>query len=248
MHTFFVKYDKKPNVGEILEIRDKDDCFHIGRSLRMAVGEKLKVSDGECQYICTLTSIHDTLCELRIDEILGKVGEPPYRALIFQGLPKGDKLELIIQKGTEFGADGFIPFVSDFCTAKPKDPSSEKKKTARREAIAKEAAKQCGRTTLPFVSETFSFSEMLSEIGKADVILFCCEFENAKTLSEVMEERDLSGKTLAIVIGSEGGFSEREAERICEAGGISLSLGERILRAESASMYVLSALSCRYEL
>ncbi len=248
MHTFFVKYDKKPNIGDIFRIDDRDECFHIGRSLRMAVGEKLKVSDGECQYICTLISIHDELCEARIDGSLGRVGEPPYKAKIYQGLPKGDKLELIIQKSTELGASEIIPFVSEFCTAKPKDAKSEEKKTVRRQTIAKEAAKQCGRTAVPKVSETLMFDGMLSEIRTADLALFCCEFESAKTLREFAKEISFFGKTVAVIIGSEGGFSQKESEQIRAAGGISLSLGERILRAESASMYVLSALSYLYEL
>ncbi len=248
MHTFFVKYAKTLNVGEAVSIEDKDDCFHIARSLRMAIGEHLKLSDGECQYIACLTSIRDDRCEAVVEEVLGKHGEAPYSVTVYQALPKGDKLETVIQKSTELGAVAIIPFVSEYCTARPKDEKNEERKTERRRAIAREAAKQCGRTSVPHVWPTVSFDGMLSEIKKADAALFACELEKSRTLRSVLEETSLKEKSIALIVGSEGGFSEAEAESIRQAGAISVTLGERILRAESASLYVLSALSCYLEL
>ena len=137
MHTFFVDSAQKNRIGYVILLSDPDDCFHIARSLRMAVGEKIKVSDGECQYVCELTSIRDKSCEATVCDELGKLGEPPYTVTVYQGLPKGDKLETVIQKSTELGACGIVPFYSDFCTVKPKDSANEAKKQIRRQAIAR---------------------------------------------------------------------------------------------------------------
>ena len=248
MHTFFVNSAQKNQPGDVILLNDSDDCFHIARSLRMAVGEMIKVSDGECQYVCRLTSIHDKECEAEVCEVIGRVGEPPYCVTVYQGLPKGDKLETVIQKSTELGACGIVPFYSDFCTVKPKDAAGEAKKRARRQAIAKEAAKQCGRTVVPIVEEVISFTALQNEVRQADVAVFCYESEEKGTLGGLLASTDLTGKRIAIIVGSEGGFSEKEAAALCDSGAVCVSLGERILRTETAALYVLSALSCRYEL
>ncbi len=248
MHTFFVKYAKNFDIGDNVKIEDKDDCFHIARSLRMAVGEMIGLSDGDERYTARLVSIHDGECLCEICERLGRGGEPPYRVDVFQALVKGDKLETVIQKSVELGAERIIPFVSEFCTVKPKDEKSEWRKSERRSAIAKEAAKQCGRTVLPDTADTVSFAQMLTMLGEYDVAIFCCEFEKERTLGEFIRETNMREKRISVIVGSEGGFSREESDKIKAAGAVSVSLGERILRAESASLYVLSALSAAYEL
>lgn len=248
MHTFFVNSAQKNQPGDVILLNDPDDCFHIARSLRMAVGEGIRISDGECQYVCRLTSIRDKECEAEVCEVIGRVGEPPYSVTVYQGLPKGDKLETVIQKSTELGACGIVPFYSEFCTVKPKDAAGESKKRARRQSIAKEAAKQCGRTAVPTVGEVMTFPMLLNAIGEADVAVFCYESEEKRTLGELLSGTELTGKRIAVIVGSEGGFSEREAAAIRECGAVCVSLGSRILRTETAALYVLSAISCRYEL
>ncbi len=248
MHTFFVKFAQKKRIDDVILLNDPDDCFHIARSLRMAVGERIKISDGECQYICTLIAIHDKECEATVCEELGKLGEPPYSVTVYQGLPKGDKLETVIQKSTELGACGIVPFYSEFCTVKPKDAASESKKKARRQLIAKEAAKQCGRTVVPSVGEVITFSELKNAVKDSDVAVFCYESEEKRTLGELISGSDLREKKIAVIVGSEGGFSEKEALALRECGAQCVSLGSRILRTETAALYVLSALSCEYEL
>ncbi len=248
MHTFFVNSAQKSQPGDVILLNEADDCFHIARSLRMAVGERIKISDGDSQYVCTLTSIHDKECEARVCEVLGRIGEPSYCVTVYQGLPKGDKLETVIQKSTELGAVGIVPFYSEFCTVKPKDSAGEAKKRTRRQAIAKEAAKQCGRTVVPYVGEVITFPALLEKIGESDVAIFCYESEEKETLGELLDRTDLRKKRIAIIVGSEGGFSEREASAIRERGAACVSLGGRILRTETAALYVLSALSCEYEL
>lgn len=214
----------------------------------MAVGEGLTVSDGESKYSCTLESIRDSECVAGIDACLGRTGEPPYSAVVFQALPKGDKLETVIQKSVECGAHSVIPFVSEFCTVKVKDEKSEQNKLARRNKIAYEAAKQCGRTVLPSVGAVLSFGEMLEALKRCDILLFCYENEENNSLGRVLRSLSPEGKRIAVIIGSEGGFSQKEALALKEAGAMSVSLGQRILRCESAGMFVLSALSCTFEL
>jgi len=247
MPIFFVKNDDVDKSRGLVRICG-DDAYHIARSLRMAVGDNVTVSDGECKYDCTFSSIHDSECVAFIDRTLGRSGEPPYFAEVYQALPKGDKLETVIQKSVECGACAVYPFTSEFCTVKAKDVLSEQKKLARRNRIAYEAAKQCRRTMLPGVGEVLSFSGMLESVKECDAILFCYENEGDNSLGKILSSLDLRGKRIAVVVGSEGGFSEKEAQQLKEAGAISVSLGERILRCESAGMFVLSALSCFYEL
>ena len=248
MHTFFVNYAQKIRVGDVILLNDPDDCFHIARSLRMAVGERIRISDGERQFVSELCSIRDKECEVKIIEELEATGEPPYRLTVYQGLPKGDKLETVIQKSTELGASAIVPFYSEYCTVKPKDAQNEQKKRQRRQAIAREAAKQCGRTAVPGVGEVISFAELKKAASEADAVIFCYEAEETLTLNRFLKENDLRGKNIAVIIGSEGGFSPKEAAALCESGAFCISLGERILRTETAALYVLSVLSCAYEL
>ncbi len=247
MPIFFVKSDNiDKNSASAVIIGD--DAFHIARSLRMAVGDGVVISDGSTKYSCKLTSIHDDECRLLLEADLGATGEPPYKVSIYQALPKGDKLETVIQKSVECGASGIFPFTSEFCTVKMKDASSEDKKTVRRCRIAQEAAKQCGRTLVPTVSGTLTFSEVIRAIPEYDTVLFCYENEKDASLGDFFSRNDLSGKNVAVIIGSEGGFSAKEAEAIISAGAVSVSLGKRILRCESAAAFVLAAMSCYFEL
>ena len=247
MPIFFVKNDDVDKNSGLVRICG-DDAFHIARSLRMAVGDRVTVSDGECKYDCKFSSIHDGECLADIVSVLGQTGEPPYFAEIYQAMPKGDKLETVIQKSVECGACAIYPFTSEFCTVKVKDQASEQKKLARRNKIAYEAAKQCRRTAVPEVGEVLSFSAMIEAVKKCDIVLFCYENEGDNSLSRVLSSFDAKGKRIAVVVGSEGGFSVKEAQLLKEAGAVSVSLGQRILRCESAGMFVLSALSCFFEL
>lgn len=224
-----------------------EDARHIARSLRMAVGDAVTVCDGNGRvYECRLSYIRD-------EEVLGEVtsvregdGEPPYRVTVYMAYPKGDKLETVIQKAVELGASRIVPFVSERCVKLPRaDRADAKQKRLSR--IAEEAAKQCGRSRLPTVGEPLSFADMLRDGAKAPLALFCYEGERAQSLREVLGGIPCPSD-ISVVIGSEGGFSEAEACAAREAGFLSVHLGARILRCETAPAYVLSALSYAYEL
>lgn len=229
-----------------------DDAFHISRSLRMAVGEHITVCDGKTnEYDCELVSFSGDVTA----KIISKkrtASEPPFFACIWQALPKGDKLDTVIQKSVECGASEIRLFESSRCIVRT-DPATERKKSDRRQKIALEAAKQSGRGIIPQVFGAVSFDEMLRAAARADIPLFCYEEENTLPLGRALKgfRTELYGResfTVSVVIGPEGGFSESEAGRAAGAGLIPVGLGKRILRTETVSTFLLGALSYEFEL
>ncbi len=243
MPKFFVL----PEAADENEVRIiGDDARHIARSLRMAVGDEVVVSAGDgCDMRVRLTKIRDEEC---VGEIISREpsrAEPPYSLTLYMAMPKGDKLEVIVQKAVELGATSVVPFTSERCIKRPAEDKIEKI-TTRLSRIAKEAAGQCGRAVLPTVLPLMSFSEMLERLPAHDLALFCYEGEeNTSIKSALAAERP---KSIAVIVGAEGGFSKREAEEIKARGAVSVSLGRRILRCETAPDFVLSTISYNYEL
>ena len=244
MARFFVTKDK---ISENRIIIDGQDAHHIARSLRMAEGDEATVCDGEGQeYRCTLIRIRDEECVCEIIESLDTKTEPPVYVTLCMAYPKGDKLEVVIQKAVELGVSRIIPFESSRCIKRPKAEKAEKQ-TARLERIAEEAAKQCGRARIPTVTQPMSFARMLDEATKSTLALFCYENEEGLTVKDMLAGKDRP-ESIAIIVGSEGGFSAEEAEEAIAKGCRSVSLGNRILRCETAPSFVLSAISYEYEL
>ena len=226
-----------------------DDAHHIARSLRMAVGDSVTVCDMQGnEYSCKINGFdEDRQIFLDVESVKAPENEPPLKIRLFQALPKGDKLDTIIQKAVECGATEIIPFESERCVVRVKS-EAEGRKTERRQKIATEAAKQCGRSVLPRVSETVGFSQMLDMIKEDELCLFCYEGDGTEPLGSVLKNH-LGDKTrISVVIGSEGGFSLKEAERIQEVGAKAVGLGKRILRTETASGFVLACLVYATEL
>ena len=248
MPRFFVSKENINEEERIISILG-EDAFHIARSLRMAVGDSLTVCDGEGRdYDCTLTKIRDSEVNCEILNVIDCPAEPPYKATVYQALVKGERLDVAIQKSVEFGASAIVPFESSRCIVRMKG-EKEGSKSQRRRRIAAEAAKQCGRGIVPEVTEPVSFSDMLAEAAKFDLAIFCYEKEGERMLGTTLESlRAEPPKSVAIVVGPEGGFSPEEAERAEEAGLSLLGLGKRILRTESAAAFVLACLSSEFEL
>ena len=223
------------------------DAYHIARSLRMAVGDEITLADGSGkEYICRLTKIRDEECCAEILREQASTCESPAEITLYMAYPKSDKLELIIQKAVELGAARIVPFESSRCIKRPKAEKIEKQ-TARLARIAEEAAKQCGRARLPIVEEPISFKKMLDEAKSAELSLFCYEGKGTKSLKETLSA-GAAPSAISVIVGSEGGFSPSEAEKIKTAGAISVGLGPRILRCETAPDYALSAISYHFEL
>ncbi len=228
-------------------VRLTGDAYrHIARSLRMAAGDELTLSDGEgTEYCARLVSFSDESVTAELLSSAPGAGEPPIKITLYQGNPKGDKLELIVQKAVELGAFAVTPFESSRCVARVRADRAERQ-TARLLRIAEEAAAQCGRARIPKVGMPLSFREALAEAEKnADCILFCYEDEKTTTLREAVEAAEAAGaRHYAIFVGSEGGFSPEEAAAAAEIGARTVSLGHRILRCETAPLYALSVIGC----
>jgi len=244
MPKFFVRQDR---IGDNKVTIIGDDAFHISRALRMAKGEHITVCDMQCnEYDCVLS-------EFNPDNVVAEIitsrkidNEPPVKVFLFQALPKGDKLDTVIQKSVECGVFEITPFESERCVVKAK-PEAEERKTERRNRIALEAAKQCGRGYVPQVNPTVGFDEALKMASQCELGVFCYEGEEEKSLKTLLRENP-SVHTVSVFIGSEGGFSLEEAKLAKERGMHSVSLGKRILRTETASSFVLSCIAYETEL
>lgn len=253
MPRFFVS---KEQIRDGYILIDGEDANHISRSLRMKAGDAITVSDGTgTEYDCILDVFTADTVRARVSDMHPSDKEPPFRAHLYQALPKGEKLDLIIQKAVECGVYDVTPFESEYCVVRMK-ADAEEKKTARRQRIALEAAKQCGRGIVPTVHPAVSFSEMLSRAGSADIPLFCYEGKGTvslrtclkEALSRFAEAHPDRVPEIAIVVGSEGGFSGSEVESARKSGLIPVGLGPRILRTETASGMVLACLIYETEL
>jgi len=221
-----------------------DDARHIAFSLRMKKGDRISVCAPDSRlYVGVLAEFGDGYVMATVAEEGVCTAEPPYRVRLYQALPKGDKLETIVQKAVECGVYEIIPFESRNCVAK--EGNHPEKKRERLNRIAAEAAKQCGRGILPKVLPTLSYCQMLAEAGRAALPLFCYEGEGTEPLGALLQGTETE---IAVVVGSEGGFAPEEVQMAKEAGFRLCGLGERILRCETAPTFVLSCLSLVREL
>lgn len=246
MPRFFVQSNQIED--GIVTVRG-DDAHHISRALRMAVGDTVTVCDmSATEYTCELVQFLPDCVKARVVSSSKSEVEPPAHITLYQALPKGDKLDSVIQKAVECGVSRIVPFESERCVVRAK-AESEARKTERRARIAAEAAKQCGRALLPEVASTCTFAGVLSEAAACDVVLFCYEGDGTRPIGSILRERAWrEGERIAIIIGSEGGFSQSEANAARDAGFCMTGLGPRILRTETASGFVLACISCALEL
>lgn len=224
-----------------------DDAHHIARSLRMAEGDEITVCDMHgYEHVCRLVRIRDEECECQILSSKKGETESPVHITLYMAYPKGDKLETVVQKAVELGASKIVPFESSRCIKRPKADKADKT-TARLERIAEEAAKQCGRSILPSVTQPVDFKTAISAAAGAELPLFCYEGDGTKPIREILEEHP-TATTVSVIVGCEGGFSLDEASAAIAAGLIPTGLGKRILRCETAPSYALSCLSYFFEL
>ena len=245
MPRFFLQ---RANINDGIVTITGDDARHISRSLRMRPGERITVCDMQKRvYDCVLQDFTPDTVTARVESEHDSDTEPPVFIRLCQALPKSDKLDTIIQKAVESGASEILPFESERCVVRI-EPSKEAKKLERRERIALEAAKQCGRGIIPAVREPVGFESMLSDSADCDLKLFFYEGDGTVGLREVLEGLGQAPERVAVVIGSEGGFSLSEVERAEKAGFILCGLGKRILRCETAPGFALACLSYRFEL
>ena len=221
-----------------------DDARHIAKSLRMAVSDTVIVCDMQKnEYRCEIERFEDENVVLKIVGTGKNDTEPTYRAHLYQALPKGDKFDTVVQKAVELGVWRIVPFVSERCIAREVGAN----KLTRWRRIAKEAATQCGRGAVPEVTEPVSYREALAECSRQSPGFLCYEGDGTLPLGRVLSRCAPDGE-IGFLIGSEGGFSLKEVEEAESFGLWKAGLGKRILRCETASGFVLSALVYRLEL
>ena len=223
------------------------DLNHMKNVLRMRIGEDVWISDGsEKEYHCTIEEFQEDSAVLHILYAQESQYELPSRIYLFQGLPKGDKMELIVQKAVELGVYGIVPFAAKRSVVRL-DEKKAGKKQIRWQAIAKGAAEQSGRGLIPEVQTVKTYAEALEFAKELDVILVPYELEEGMKATMSIIEAIRPGQSVGIFIGPEGGFEEQEIGQARNAGAVPVTLGRRILRTETAGITTLSILMYHLE-
>ena len=219
-------------------IIEGEDVKHISRVLRSRENDKLEVCDMDNnEYICEIKEINKDNILLDIIEKVNIKRESNLKVKLYQGMPKGTKMELILQKLTEIGVDEIVLVQAKRSVTKI-DNKKEDKKIERWERIIYEAAKQSKRGKIPKLTGVLTFKEALADMQNNDLNI--CPYENERTISIKEAIKDSSANTIGIFVGPEGGFEEEEVEKIQEIDGKVVSLGPRILRTETASVVASS--------
>lgn len=244
MQHFFVIPEQ---VGETEIYVTGQDVNHMKNVLRMKIGEQVEISDGNNKkYLCEVSAYEDEQAVLRILEFREADTELKSRLYLFQGLPKNDKMELIVQKAVELGAYEVIPVSMKRCVVKL-DAKKAAKKVERWNSISESAAKQAGRSIIPKVSDVVSYREALERAEQLDVVLVPYELEEGMAETKKLLHQIQPGQSVGIFIGPEGGFEREEVEQAIEAGAHPVTLGRRILRTETAGFTMLSILMFELE-
>lgn len=244
MNRFFV------NVNNLLDnkitIDDKNDVKHLTKVLRSEPGDKYEIClSNEDVYIAAYDHMDGDFAIFEIDYKVEKSFESNIDITLFQGLPKSDKMDMIVQKCTELGVNTFCPVVMTRSISKFNDKKAESKKIDRWLKIAHEAAKQSKRTRLPDMLTPLNTKELVEMFKEYDLVIVPYENENSLGIKEALEKHN-SAKKIGVLIGPEGGFDDSEIELIQEASGVVVTLGPRILRTETAGLCAVSVI--QYEL
>lgn len=230
------------NVTSDLVTISGDDANHLARSLRARRGDRITAVDGSgnCAVIELIDFDKETIKARRVSDIKKIVVDK--KIVLADCLPKQNRFDNIIEKATELGVAKIEPLISDRTIARPVGLRAQSK-LERWRKIAKEAAEQCARDTIPEIGEIRELDEWLKEITPLDedtLLLFCWENEQERTVREVLTAWN---GNIIILIGPEGGFSEREVNAIKSAGGVSVTLGKRILKTDTAVISVLAMIN-----
>ncbi|MBR3769657.1 MAG: 16S rRNA (uracil(1498)-N(3))-methyltransferase [Lachnospiraceae bacterium] len=243
MYQFFVE-DAQISATDV--VIEGSDVNHIKNVLRMKCGEKIRISSNSGRnYYCTVSEITGDLVRAEILEELEDNTELPNKIYLFQGLPKSDKMELIIQKAVELGVHEIIPVAMKNCVAKLEDKKAASK-IARWQEIAKSAAKQSKRSLIPAVQMPLSYKLAVQQAKELDVVLVPYENERGMKATREVLAAIQPGQSIGIFIGPEGGFDGSEIELVKEDAHV-ISLGNRILRTETAGLATLAMLIYQLE-
>ena len=249
MHHFFVETENITDDGIFLT---GDNYNHAVNVLRLKEGERILISDPEgVDYFCSVAEIVREVADPRLRAVIGEVSEEnhelPAEVVLFQCLPKADKMELIIQKAVELGVTTIVPVVSKNCVVKLDDKKADSKQK-RWQAIAESAAKQSKRSRIPAVEMPVSFRQAVEMLERFDVAMI--PYEDEKGLTGLCEAiiSFVPGRRIGAIIGPEGGFDPLEVSMAKRHGIVPVSLGKRILRTETAAIAMLSLIMIRLEI
>jgi 16S rRNA (uracil1498-N3)-methyltransferase len=244
MHNFFVNENQKVNNRYLI---NGTDFNHIKNVLRMSAGDAFLVSENGVSSLCEIESFESDTVIVKIIEENYNDTSLPINIYLFQGLPKGDKMELIIQKCVELGVHEIVHVQMSRSVVK----IEEKKKKSKRErwqAISESAAKQSKCNKIPEISDILTYKQALEKAKGLDLLLVPYESKNGMEDTKNALAEIKSGMNVGVLIGPEGGFDEKEVNEAFEIGGKVISLGKRILRTETASIAALSALMLHAEM
>lgn len=248
MRKFFVDNE---NIKDDKIIITGQDVNHIKNVLRLSAKEKILICDKSSakNYVSKIEKIENDLVECSVVEEVQGDSEGNVELHIFQGLPKADKMELIIQKGTELGISSFIPVKLSRCIVKL-DGKDEVKKQDRWQKISEVAAKQSGRDIVPEVMHLKTLNETINMISEYDLFLVAFEEEKDNTLkNELLKLKDIKNEyKIACLVGPEGGLTKEEVLKLEENGAKVITLGNRILRTETVAMYIASTVMYELEM
>lgn len=225
----------EPFIGDYCTI-DGENAKHIEKSLRMKTGEAITLVDSKgIQHNGEIDSISNGIVTVKINESFKCENEPDTKVTLYQALPKGDKMDFIVQKSVELGVAEIVPVISARCISRP-DQKSMKKKIQRWNKIALQASQQSRRGIIPIVKDAVTFSEAVGQLSENDcnIIFYECGGER---VGEIIKQHP---NHINMFIGSEGGFEEQEVQQVIAKGGKSATLGKRVLRAETAPLTALS--------
>ena len=220
--------------GKTIKI-EGDEFNHMKNVLRMNVGDEVMVSlNDEYEYVCQIDKFEKGYAVCKINGKNPCEGNPKKNIVIYQAITKGQKFEFIVQKATEIGISKIVPFVSEYVIAKVTEHKMD-----RLNSIALNACKQCERTIMPEITGAVKVEDVIADFSKYDIVLFANERTDK---GEKLKNLD-KYNNIAIIVGSEGGFSQKEKEKFVDAGATSVSLGKRIYRCETASVAMMSLVS-----
>lgn len=245
MYRFYIEQNQIHD--EYITI-EGSDVNHIKNVLRMKVGEAMILCDGQgTDYHCTIDTLSNDFIQAKVVEVEDTQTELPAKIYLFQGLPKKDKMELIIQKAVELGVYQIVPVMMKRSVVKLDDKKKEQKKLERWQSIATSAAKQSGRGIIPEVVPVMSYKDAISMAKEMEYKVL--PFEHAEGMEETKKIiKEVHGKkSVAVFIGPEGGFEDDEVAYAMESEIKPITLGKRILRTETAGLTILSVLMFELE-
>jgi len=231
-------YNGNININSNLTLAD-EEFHHLSNVMRARVNDKVCLFNGDGNfYYGEITEIAKKFAKIHIDNVEESENEPKFQIDVYQALAKGDKLSLVMQKITELGASNLYLYESDFC-----DVKANSNKQERMDSVSISASKQCGRATFVNSYGVLKIKDIVDKINEYDKFFVAYENEDDHTLVDSLLKAELSIKKVAIMIGAEGGFSEKEINLLRENGADIVSLGKRILRTETAAIACTAVIS-----